>query len=39
VGHMTETRPVVNMTMGWCITCHQQQPNAKQLTDCITCHQ
>jgi hypothetical protein len=39
VGHMTETRAVVNMTMGWCVTCHQQQPNAKQLTDCITCHQ
>ncbi len=39
VGHMAETRAVVNLTMGWCITCHQQQPAARQLTDCITCHQ
>jgi hypothetical protein len=39
VGHMTETRAAVHMTMGWCVTCHQQQTNARQLTDCITCHQ
>ena len=39
VGHMTVTRPVVNMTMGWCLSCHKQQPNAQQLTDCAVCHQ
>ena len=39
VGHMTATHPVVNMTMGWCLACHQQQASARQLTDCITCHQ
>lgn len=39
VGHMTETHAVVNMTMGWCLACHQQQTNAPQLMDCITCHQ
>ena len=39
VGHMAETHAVVNMTMGWCLACHQQQTNAPQLMDCITCHQ
>jgi Cytochrome c7 and related cytochrome c len=38
VGHMTVTRPAVNMNMGFCLSCHEQQPNAKQLTDCLTCH-
>lgn len=39
VGHMTVTEPVVKMSMGWCIDCHKQQPEARALTDCITCHQ
>jgi hypothetical protein len=39
VGHMTVTQPVVNMTMGWCLSCHRQQPNAQQLIDCTVCHQ
>ena len=39
VGHMAEARPVVNMNMGWCLGCHTQQPNGRQLRDCIVCHQ
>ena len=39
VAHMEVTVPVVKMTMGWCLDCHKQQPEAPQLTDCITCHQ
>ncbi len=39
VGHMTVDQPVVKMNMGWCLSCHEQQPNAAQLTECITCHQ
>lgn len=39
VGHMTVARPVVKMDMGWCLSCHEQQPNAKQLMDCVVCHQ
>ena len=38
VGHMTVTKPAVTLNMGFCLSCHQQQPNAKQLTDCVTCH-
>jgi hypothetical protein len=39
VGHMTVARPVVRMNMGWCLSCHESQPNAAQLTDCVVCHQ
>jgi hypothetical protein len=39
VAHMDIVQPVVKMDMGWCISCHRQQPQAKKLTDCITCHQ
>lgn len=39
VGHMTVARPAVDMTMGWCLSCHEQQPNAPQLKDCVVCHQ
>jgi hypothetical protein len=39
VGHMGVAHPVVRMDMGWCLSCHQKQANAKQLTECITCHQ
>jgi hypothetical protein len=39
VGHMTVARPVATMDMGWCLGCHEQQPNARQLVDCVVCHQ
>ncbi len=38
VANMTVDRPVVNMNMGWCLSCHEQQPNARQLIDCVICH-
>ncbi len=38
VGHMTVTRPAVKFTMGFCLSCHEQQPNAPQLMDCVICH-
>jgi hypothetical protein len=38
VGHMTVDHPVLTMNMGWCLTCHEQQPNAAQLQDCVVCH-
>jgi len=39
VGHMTIDRPVVRMNMGWCLSCHESQPNGAQLKDCVVCHQ
>ena len=39
VGHMTVDQPVTTMNMGWCLSCHAQQPNAAQLRDCVVCHQ
>jgi hypothetical protein len=38
VGHMQVTRAVVDMNMGFCLSCHEQQTNAKQLMECSTCH-
>jgi c(7)-type cytochrome triheme protein len=38
VGNMVETYAVVDMNMGWCLGCHEQQPNAEQLKDCVVCH-
>jgi c(7)-type cytochrome triheme protein len=38
VGNMVETYAVVDMNMGWCLGCHNQQPNALQLNDCAVCH-
>lgn len=38
VGHMTVTKPAAPFTMGFCLTCHEQQPNAPQLMDCVVCH-
>jgi hypothetical protein len=38
VAHMTVDRPVVRMNMGWCLDCHEKQPNASQLMDCVICH-
>ena len=39
VGHMTVAQQVVQMNMGWCLGCHESQPNAEQLRDCVLCHQ
>jgi hypothetical protein len=39
VGSMTVTKATVKLSMGWCIDCHRQQPEAGALTDCMTCHQ
>lgn len=38
VGHMTETFQAVDISMGWCLDCHKQQPEAPQLIDCVECH-
>lgn len=38
VGHMAVTQPAVRFTMGFCLSCHKQQPNAPQLMDCVICH-
>jgi hypothetical protein len=38
VGHMALAQPVVKMNMGWCLDCHNQQPNSAQLKDCVVCH-
>ena len=38
VGNMTATHAVVDMNMGWCLNCHNDQPNAPQLRDCVVCH-
>jgi hypothetical protein len=38
VGHMSVAQPVVKMDMGWCLSCHEKQANAAQLTDCVVCH-
>ncbi len=38
VGQMNEAYQVVRMDMGWCLSCHDQQPNIRQLQDCSICH-
>jgi hypothetical protein len=38
VGNMVETHRVVDMNMGWCLNCHNDQPNAPQLRECVVCH-
>lgn len=38
VGQMTVDHPVTRMNMGWCLSCHETQPNADQLRDCFVCH-
>ncbi len=38
VGRMTEFQPVARMTMGWCLNCHNAQPEADRLKDCVVCH-
>jgi hypothetical protein len=38
VAQMNEAVKVVNTNMGWCLGCHEKQPNANQLKDCVVCH-
>jgi c(7)-type cytochrome triheme protein len=38
VANMVTMEAVVDMNMGWCLDCHDQQPNATQLKDCVVCH-
>ncbi|HSR46697.1 MAG TPA: cytochrome c3 family protein [Anaerolineales bacterium] len=40
VSRMTVARPVVRMDMGWCLSCHLDQPQEKvaRLADCVACH-
>jgi hypothetical protein len=30
---------VVRMDMGWCLNCHEKQPDSPKLKDCFVCHQ
>lgn len=39
VSRMGVAVPVAKMNMGWCLSCHDQQPNKAQLRDCVVCHQ
>jgi c(7)-type cytochrome triheme protein len=39
VAHMKIAEPVAHINMGWCLDCHNQQPNSAQLRDCVVCHQ
>jgi hypothetical protein len=39
VGHMKIAQPVVRMNMGWCLNCHEKQPDSPKLKDCFVCHQ
>ena len=38
VGNAPETYVAVDMNMGWCLSCHNKQPRAAQLRDCVVCH-
>jgi hypothetical protein len=39
VANMTVAEEVVEMNMGFCLSCHRDQgENADFLTDCVTCH-
>jgi len=40
VQEMDTVHSVVDMDMGWCLECHQDQPQEKvaRLEDCIACH-
>jgi c(7)-type cytochrome triheme protein len=38
VANMATMEAVVDMNMGWCLGCHEQQSNATQLKDCVVCH-
>lgn len=38
VGGMVEVYQAQKINMGWCLSCHQQEPNALELMDCAICH-
>ncbi len=38
VGAMEEVYQAEKINMGWCLRCHQQQPNGLELMDCSICH-
>lgn len=40
VAEMEVASPAVEMDMGWCLTCHYEQPEEKvaRLADCLACH-
>lgn len=39
VGHMREAKPVYRINMGFCLNCHEKQPDSPKLKDCFVCHQ
>lgn len=41
VGTMAQVKPLNTMDMGWCLTCHLEQPDEQvaRLADCLACHQ
>ena len=41
VSSMAQVKPLNTMDMGWCLTCHLDQPDEKvaRLADCMACHQ
>lgn len=41
VASMARLKPLNTMDMGWCLTCHLDQPEEKvaRLADCLACHQ
>jgi hypothetical protein len=41
VATMDQVKPLNTMDMGWCLTCHLDQPEEKvaRLADCLACHQ
>jgi hypothetical protein len=41
VASMAQLKPLNTMDMGWCLTCHLDQPEEKvaRLADCLACHQ
>jgi hypothetical protein len=38
VAHMKVVTAAEKVNMGWCLNCHEKQPNAEQLKDCVVCH-
>ena len=38
IGHMTVTVQAQKFNMGFCLDCHEKQPNGQQLKDCGVCH-
>ena len=38
VGEMEAVYQAEKINMGWCLSCHQREPNALELMDCSICH-